>query len=84
MASRQFCRHAVLTFGRASAVLSTSATVSAMDERELRVRLGYWLQGQGACNTEQFLNAFQEVPRQELVREGWFIGWDGFRIHSRD
>jgi protein-L-isoaspartate(D-aspartate) O-methyltransferase len=66
------------------AVLSTSATVSAMEERELRVRLGYWLQGQGACNTEQFLRAFQEVPRHELVREGWFIGWDGSRIHSRD
>jgi protein-L-isoaspartate O-methyltransferase len=66
------------------AVLSTSATVSAMEERELRVRLGYWLQGQGACNTERFLKAFQEVPRHELVREGWFIGWDGSRIHSRD
>jgi protein-L-isoaspartate O-methyltransferase len=67
-----------------SAVLSTSAAVSAMDERELRVRLGHWLQGQGACNTERFLKAFQEVPRHELVREGWFIGWDGSRIHSRD
>jgi protein-L-isoaspartate O-methyltransferase len=55
-----------------------------MNERELRVRLGYWLQGERACQTPGWLAAFQDVPRHLLVPEGWLTAHDGSRIHSSE
>lgn len=55
-----------------------------MNERELRVRLGYWLQGQRACQEPGWLEAVQEVPRHKLVPAGWCERRDGSRYRSED
>lgn len=54
-----------------------------MNDHELRLRLGYWLQGMGACQEPGWLEAVQHVPRQALVPDGWFDGIDG-RVTSAD
>lgn len=58
--------------------------VPTVDERDLRVRLGYWLQGQRACQEPGWLEAIQNVPRQRLVPAGWCDRFDGSRYSSED
>jgi protein-L-isoaspartate(D-aspartate) O-methyltransferase len=53
-------------------------------EEELRMRLGFWLQGEGGCQQPGWLEAFQAVPRHVLVPDGWVSGDDGKAIRSNE